>query len=102
MRQETLLEVPEQPEGVALVELPPQPVSTRQQRPKMHAADRSRLVLTAIRLDDLLPVEHKARAIVALLERTDTCAFQTGVRTFDARAGRSMRDPQTLLAVILY
>lgn len=102
MQQEPLIDIPEQPEQALLAELPSQPASEAAPRLKLRLADRSKLVLTAIALEDALPANHKARAIVALLERVDTQAFYTGIRSLEGQAGRSMRDPKTMIAVILY
>lgn len=102
MQQEQLIDIPEQPERPLLAELPSQPASEPVPRLKLRPADRSKLVLTAIALEDVLPANHKARAIVALIERVDTQAFYTGIRTLEGKAGRSMRDPKTMIAVILY
>jgi transposase len=102
MQQQALIDIPEQPEQKPLAELPPQPPADTTARLKLRVADRSKLVLTAIALDDALPADHKARAIVALLERVDTSAFYSGIRTLEGKAGRAMRDPKTMIAVILY
>lgn len=102
MQQPTLIAIPEQPEQQPLTQLPPQPDTAAAAVFKLRAADRGKLVLTAIELDKVLPADHKARAIVDLLERVDVTAFYSGIRTLKGRAGRSMRDPKTLIAVILY
>lgn len=102
MQQPTLINIPEQPEQMPLTSLPPQPVTNAAPRLKLRVANRSKLVLTAIALDDMLAADHKARAIVALLDRVDTRAFYSGIRTLEGKAGRSMRDPKTMIAVIVY
>ena len=102
MQQEPLIDIPEQPEEPLLAVLPSQPASEAAPRLKLRLADRGKLVLTAIALEDALPANHKARAIVALLERVDTQAFYTGIRSLEGKAGRGMRDPKTMIAVILY
>lgn len=102
MKQAPLLEIPEQPEQQPLADLPAQPTVEKASRWKLRSADRSKLVLTAIPLDEVLPADHKARAIVTLLERVDVSRFYTNIRTWEGRAGRRMRDPKTMIAVILY
>lgn len=102
MQQPSLIDIPEQPEQQPFAQLPPQPESAAKPQFKLREADRSKLVLTAIELDKVLPDDHKARAIVELLKQVNLAAFYSDIRTIKGRAGRSMRDPKTLIAVILY
>jgi transposase len=53
-------------------------------------------------LDSLLPEEHPARAIWALLERLDLSAFYASIKAVLDRPGRPCSDPQVLLALWVY
>jgi len=53
-------------------------------------------------LDSLLPQDHQARAIWAMLEAMDLDAFYTDIKAVLDRPGRPASDPQVLLALWVY
>lgn len=53
-------------------------------------------------VDDLLPPEHRARAIWEFVEALDLKALYAGIKAVEGHAGRPPIDPKLLLALWLY
>jgi len=69
---------------------------------RVKRANRSQSVLDAVCLDDLIPVNHRARAFWALLERLDLSSFYEPIRAREGEAGRPALDPRMLCCLWLY
>jgi transposase len=91
--QETLLDIPEQPDR----QNPP-----RKGPPKLIAVNRQQTVMAMIYVEELIGPDHKARAIWQLVERLDLKRFNESVRTAKGCAGRPAWDPQLLVSVWVY
>jgi transposase len=65
-------------------------------------ADRSQLHWDMIDLDAMLPSDHRARVVLAFVERVDISALYDRVKSRDGSAGRPPADPAVLLALWLY
>lgn len=85
----------------------PQPQSPSQPAPTLPADARVRrpvrdqVELVPRDLESLVPADHPARAIWALLERLDLSAFYGSIKAVTGRAGRPASDPQVLLGLWL-
>jgi transposase len=53
-------------------------------------------------LDDLLPDDHRARAVWEYVERLDLSSVYAAIRAVEGHAGRSPIDPKILMALWLY
>lgn len=97
------MELPSQP---ALLELPEQPHQERPSAPrgkvKLQTVDRRQTVMATILVDELIPADHKARAIWDLAGRLDLSRFTEPLRTTEGSAGRPAWDPQLLVSVWVY
>lgn len=65
-------------------------------------AVRNQMELTPQALDDLLALDHPARAVWAFIERLDVAAFEKAIRSVEGGAGRPASDPRVLLALWVY
>jgi transposase len=92
MSEKTLFEMPE-PEDPK-----PRP-ATRPEEARVYRPIRNQLEWTPRSLDSLLPQDHVARAIWAMLERLDLAAFYASIKAVMGRAGHPATDPQVLLAI---
>jgi transposase len=52
--------------------------------------------------DDLIPAEHEARSVAAVVEKLDVSAFAEEIAARDGVAGRDATDPALLVALWLY
>ena len=95
--QPALLEIPPQPEIPAAAE-PEQPSPGR----KIKAIDRSQSFWRAVIVEELVPANHKARAIWDLTGQLDLNRFLSRIRSHEGAAGRAAWDPRLLLSVWLY
>ncbi len=69
---------------------------------RIRQAQRSQLEWGRIDLEALLPEEHPARAIWAVIERLDLSALYAQIEARDDVAGASVIDPKILLALWVY
>jgi transposase len=65
-------------------------------------ANREQIEMRLASLDELLPVEHRARIVWALVQECDLRAFYARIDAIEGQAGRPAIDPQLLLGVWLY
>lgn len=92
--QPALLEIPEQPEQPRTT--PPQGV------PKLRLVDRQQTTMATIFVEELIPADHKARAIWELVGRMDLSQFMQPLRTTVGEAGRPAWDPRLLVSLWVY
>jgi transposase len=93
--QAELLTIPEQPAPAASPEGP------RGKR-KLKPIDRQQCKWVSLCVEDLIPADHKARAIWELTGRLDLEQFAAPIRSEQGQAGRSAWDPRLLVSVWLY
>jgi transposase len=95
--QPNLLEFPERPkvqaEGAGCAE---------KGNPKLRTVDRAQTMLANIYVEELIPAEHKARAIWELAGRLDLDGFAEALKTQAGGAGRPAWDPRLLVSVWVY
>jgi transposase len=71
-------------------------------RPRLETAHREQVEMHLASLDQLLPEDHRARMVWAMVEEYDLRAFYEGIRAVEGEAGRPAIDPKLLVAVWLY
>jgi len=91
----TLFELPE-PEAAKPV------AATRPAEARVVRPSRNQQEWAPRALDALLPEDHRARAIWAMLERLDLAAFYASIKAVTGHPGHPTTDPQVLLALWLY
>ncbi|MBN8614199.1 MAG: transposase, partial [Deltaproteobacteria bacterium] len=74
----------------------------RREEPRVETADRKQARWDILDLDAMLPDDHRARVIVAAVERMDLSAFYGEIRARGSKAGRPALDPAVLLALWLF
>lgn len=70
--------------------------------PRIREAERKQIALRPLALDDLLPEDHRARAVWEYVERQDLSSLYAAIRAVEGHAGRSPIDPKILMALWLY
>src|SRR5437867_9735483 len=70
--------------------------------PGLVTADRRQRQLRPLGLESLLPPEHRARAVWAVVEQLDLSAFYDAIVARGSEPGRPAIDPQILVALWLY
>jgi transposase len=91
--QAILLDIPEQPE--------PKAKAVRGEL-KLISVNRQQSVLAHLFVEELIPADHKARAIWELVKLSDLSGFTEHLRTTKGCAGRAAWDPQLLVSLWVY
>ena len=68
----------------------------------MSSPDRSLVDPHPKRIDELIPPDHKARLVWALVEQLDLADLYREIKSVEGRAGRPAIDPRILVALWLY
>jgi len=97
--QGILLEIPEQP---APAPLPPVVGTAPAAKPKLKPIDREQGLLRIVIVDELVPPDHKARAIWDLTGQLDLSRYFSKIQSKEGKAGSPAWNPQLLLSVWLY
>lgn len=92
-------ELPGMPADSSAPVVPPPP--TRPEQARVARPVRGQVEWEARNLDELLPRDHPARIIWALLERVDLAPFYARMRALIDRPGRPASDPRVLLGLWL-
>lgn len=71
-------------------------------KPRLETANRDQVEMRLASLDQLLPEDHRARIVWAMVEEYDLSAFYEGIRAVEGEVGRPAIDPKLLVAVWLY
>jgi transposase len=71
-------------------------------KPRLETADRQQITMRLASLDELLPAEHRARIVWAMVQEYDLRAFYADIEAVEGEAGRPAIDPKLLVAVWLY
>ena len=97
------MDCPSQP---VLMELPEQPDQPQQAEPKgppkLRSVNRQQTILATIDIEELIPANHKARAIWELVGKLDLSKFTKGLETTVGCVGRAAWDPQLLVSLWVY
>ena len=70
--------------------------------PRISSPDRSRVDPNPKRIDELIPPDHKARLVWALVEDMDMTELYQEIKSVEGHAGRPAIDPRILVALWLY
>jgi transposase len=70
--------------------------------PRLRRPDRQQASFQPCVLDELLPPEHPARAVWAVVERLDLAGFEAAIRARGSVPGQPALDPHLLVALWLY
>jgi len=92
------LDLPSMPKPVTL----PAPPATGPREARVVRPQRQQVEWAPRALDELLPADHVARSLWALVERLDLAAFYAPLKAVSDRPGRPASDPRVLLALWLY
>lgn len=98
MGQERLLG---QGDGVG-VAVPKEQTATLPNQARLNEAVRNQVEWIPRTLDSILPEEHRARAVWAMVERLDLKALYAPIKAVEGRPGHPASDPKVLLALWLY
>jgi transposase len=71
-------------------------------KPRLVRPNRVQVEMRLAALDDLLPAEHLARVIWAMVEQLDLSAFYDQVQAVEGEPGRPMTDPAVMFGLWLY
>ena len=94
------MDLPCQPVLVDLPEQPSQPEKTLPRgEVKLRSVDRQQTMMAMICVEELIPADHKARAIWELAGRMDLNRFTEPMRTAQGCAGRPAWDPRLLVSL---
>ena len=80
----------------------PKHTPTGKGKPRLETANRQQMTLHVASLDELLPAEHRARVVWAMVQEYDLSAFYGAIEAVEGEAGRPAIDPRLLVAVWLY
>jgi hypothetical protein len=96
-------------EQTNLLELPERPpvqgedgASAGKVIPKLRTVNRAQMMMANISVEELIPADHKARAIWELAGRLQLDRFEESVKTQAGNAGRPAWDPRLLVSVWVY
>src|SRR5215510_1602852 len=71
-------------------------------RLRLKTPNREQMVMTTIDVEELIPVDHAARAIWELAGRLDLSGYAEQVKSVEGMAGRPRWDPQLLISLWIY
>jgi transposase len=71
-------------------------------KPRLETANRQQVAMRYTALDDLLPEDHRARLVWAVVMSYDLSRFYARIEAVEGEAGRPAIDPRLLTAVWLY
>jgi len=78
------------------------PAATPPGQPRLAMANRQQVEMRLAALDDLLPDDHRARLVWALVQDYDLSGFYAQIKAVEGVAGHPAIDPRLLVAVWLY
>ena len=99
--QGILLQIPEQPAPAPLSAVVGV-VAAAKPKPKLKPIDREQGLLRMVIVDELVPADHKVRAIWDLTGELDLSRFYSEIQSQEGKAGSPAWDPRLLLSVWLY
>jgi transposase len=97
--QPILIEIGEQPAPKAKTAAES---AVRPAKPKLKPIDREQGLLRVVIVDELVPQDHKVRAIWELTGKLDLSGYYGKIRSQEGKAGSPAWDPRLLLSVWIY
>jgi len=85
-----------------LPEANPSPSQPGKGKPRLEQANRQQVEMRLASLDQLLPEDHRARIVWAMVLSYDLSAFYARIEALEGQAGRPAIDPRVLVALWLY
>jgi transposase len=85
-----------------LPEASPEASPARQGQPRLETANCQQVEMRLAALDDLLPEDHRARLVWAMVQDYDLRRFYARIKAVEGAAGHPAIDPRLLIAVWLY
>lgn len=71
-------------------------------KPKLNIPIRNQVEIMSFSIDDLIPLDHKARAVWAYANKLDLSTIISNIQSYQGNVGRSATDPRLLLSLWLY
>jgi len=96
------MDAPCQPALIEIPEQPPRKQAAQHGPLKLRPVNREQTMLASIYVEELIPADHKARAIWDLVGRMDLSGFTEALRTTAGCAGRPAWDPRLLVSLWVY
>ncbi len=72
------------------------------EQPRFEPINRKQVVLEPLDIEQLIPEDHPARSIWAILGRLDLSRFMGDVKSVEGHAGRNVWEPRLLIAMWIY
>jgi transposase len=73
-----------------------------ERKPRFEFVNRAQLVFRTIDVEQLLPLDHPARAIWEFLGRVDLSGFNRAVQVYEGARGRAAYEPRLLISLWVY
>ena len=70
--------------------------------PRYIPIDRDQTILQPLDIEQLIPAEHAARKIWAVVGKLDLSRFEQNIQAVEGRAGRNTFPPQLLISIWIY
>ena len=70
--------------------------------PRYEPIDRQQVVLEPLDVEQLIPEDHAARSVWAILGKLDLSRFSGPVKSVEGHAGRNLWEPRLLIAIWIY
>ena len=80
----------------------PKSIPTGKGKPRLEIANRQQVTMRIVSLDEILPEDHRARVVWAMVQEYDLSDFYNAIASIEGEAGRPAIDPRLLIAVWLY
>lgn len=71
-------------------------------KPRLNIPIRNQVEIMSYSIDDLIPLDHKARAVWAYVNKLDLSKILGNIQSYQGNVGRSATDPRLLLSLWLY
>lgn len=78
------------------------PQAGEQPKPRFEYVNRAQLIFRTIDVEQLIAIDHPARAIWEFLGRVDLSGFSVGVQAYEGERGRAAYDPRLLVSLWVY
>jgi transposase len=71
-------------------------------KPRLKAVNRNQLLMRTVDVEKLIPEDHPARGIWAMVEQLDMRPLETTIKAVEGHAGQSTLDPRVLTTLWIY
>lgn len=70
--------------------------------PRLKMINRKQMLLRAVDVEELIPMDHEVRAIWKFVERLDLSSYYKEIKVREGEAGRPAMDPQLMISLWIY